>query len=55
MSYDAPENTGKITLKMLQDAFSETMKQSEHTPMVILCKPDEYPQVKEWADRIFGK
>lgn len=49
------ENSGQITLKMLQDAFAETMKPREHTPMVIFCKLDEYPAMKEWAGRIFGK
>lgn len=55
MHYDAPENTGQITLKMLQDAYAETLKYRYPNPTVFFCKPDEYPAVKELVEKIFGK
>ena len=55
MYYDAKENTGQVTLEMLQKAYAETLGTYKYEYPMILCNPEEYPWMKESMEKIFGK
>lgn len=55
MQYDGQENSGQITIEMLQKAYAQATFHGKPDQMYFYCKPEEYEKVKEALEKMFSE